>query len=71
MSEVIIYTKTGCPYCEAAVADFKKKGVAFKEVNVSINPEAKQLIKGCYNANKVPVIVHDGKLSEIGWQGGG
>ncbi len=71
MSDVIIYTKTGCPYCEAAVADFGKKGTAFKEVNVSVNPEAKRLIKERYHANKVPVIIRDGKLSEIGWQGGG
>ncbi len=71
MSEVIIYTKTGCPYCEAAMADFKKQGVAFREINVSQDPAAKKLIKEQYNAGKVPVIVRDGKLTEIGYRGGG
>jgi glutaredoxin 3 len=71
MSEVIIYTKIGCPYCQAAIADFMKKGVAFKEVNVSENPEAKKLVKERYNATKVPVIVREGQLVEIGFNGGG
>ena len=31
---VVIYTKSTCPYCHAAKALLKKKGVAFEEIGV-------------------------------------
>lgn len=71
MSDVVIYTKTGCPYCEAAKEQFQKEGVPFKEVNTSTDAEALAYIKQTLGAKKVPVIVRDGKLAEIGFQGGG
>jgi glutaredoxin len=33
---VIIYTKTGCPYCAAAKEYHVSKGVEFIEVNLSV-----------------------------------
>jgi len=71
MAEVIIYTKTGCPYCRKAMEDYKDKGINFEEVNTSENQEAKKVIKETYGASKVPVIVEDGKLVSIGYNGGG
>lgn len=71
MAEVVIYTKTGCPYCKKALAEYRAKGVHFKEINTTENPEAKRLVKEKYGANKVPVIVEDGKLVSIGYAGGG
>ncbi|EEG76082.1 glutaredoxin family protein [Dethiobacter alkaliphilus] len=71
MSEVIIYTKTGCPYCQAAIERYQKDGIPFREVNVGEDPKALQFIKESYGAQKVPVIVSDGSLVCIGFQGGG
>lgn len=71
MSELIIYTKTGCPYCQAAMDKFQKDGVSFTEVNITLDPQALRHIQENFNAKKVPVIVRDGELVEIGWQGGG
>jgi glutaredoxin 3 len=71
MSEVIIYTKVGCPYCRAAMEHYRKEGIHFKEVDVSSDPAAKTLIREQFSAAKVPVIVRDGKLVEIGFNGGG
>lgn len=71
MGEVIIYTKTGCPFCRKAMDDYKARGVAFKEVNTTENPEAKKMIKEKFGANRVPVIVEEGKLVSIGYNGGG
>ena len=36
--QVIICTMTSCPYCKAAKALLKKKGVVFEEVNLDENP---------------------------------
>ena len=35
MPSVLIYTKPWCPYCQAAKALLKGKGVAFEEIDVS------------------------------------
>ncbi|MDQ8029075.1 MAG: glutaredoxin 3 [Brevundimonas sp.] len=42
MAEVVLYTKPGCPYCIAAMALLKKKGVEFTEIVASNDPEKKQ-----------------------------
>lgn len=41
MAEVVIYTKPGCPYCTAAMALLKRKGVDFTEIVASRDPEIK------------------------------
>lgn len=41
MAEVVIYTKPGCPYCTAAMALLKRKGVDFTEIVASNDPEKK------------------------------
>lgn len=71
MSNLLIYTKTGCPYCKSAMEHYEKEGIPFTEVNVTIDSNAYKTIKEEFNATKVPVIVKDGQLMEIGFQGGG
>jgi glutaredoxin 3 len=71
MSGVVIYTKTGCPYCQKAVEDYKARGVEFKEVNTSLDTAAKQLVQDKFGARRVPVIVENGKLVSTGYNGGG
>lgn len=71
MSDIIIYTKTGCPYCMRAVDDYKAKGIPFREINTSEDAEAKRLIKEKYGVSRVPVIVEDDKVISAGYQGGG
>jgi len=71
MGDIIIYTKTGCPFCKKAVDDYKAKGVPFREINTSEDAEAKRLVKEKYGAGRVPVIVEDGKVISTGYQGGG
>lgn len=39
MKPVEIYTTPWCPYCHAAKALLRKKGVAFSEVDVSQDPD--------------------------------
>ena len=71
MAEVIIYTKTGCPFCSKAMDEYRSKGIPFKEVNTSLDSGAKDIVKEKYGATKVPVIVEDGKLVAVGFKGGG
>ncbi|MGI6647662.1 MAG: glutaredoxin family protein [Bacillota bacterium] len=66
MSETIIYTKTGCPYCARTVQEYKAKRIQFKEINTSQDQAARQLCREKYGASKVPVVVQDGKVIQIG-----
>lgn len=69
--EVIIYTKSGCPYCQQQLDDYRKKGISFKEVNTSQDRQALKMIKEVFKANKVPVTVKNGQLESIGYMGKG
>jgi glutaredoxin 3 len=70
MSEVTIYTKTGCPYCAAAKKHYTDQGIAYKEINIYDQPEMKEKILGLTGGEAiVPVIVGDGEL-KIGFGGG-
>lgn len=70
MSEVTIYTKTGCPYCAAARKHYRDEGIAFTEINVTENPEMKQKVLEITGGRRtVPVIVENGAVT-VGFGGG-
>ena len=41
MTDIVIYTKPGCPYCSAAKSLLDKKGAAFTEIVASNDPAKK------------------------------
>jgi glutaredoxin 3 len=70
VSDVTIYTKTGCPYCAAALKHYAEQGVAFEEINVSDRPEEKKtVLKLTGGKRMVPVIVEGGAV-KVGFGGG-
>jgi glutaredoxin 3 len=72
MSDVVIYTKPGCPYCAKAKAWYAEQGVAFTEKNAQDNREyRREMFSFSDNDPTVPVIVEGGKLKQIGWEGRG
>lgn len=71
MSELVLYTKDRCPFCKKAKEYYEKEGIEYKEINTSNDEEARQYAKEEYGAEKVPVIVKDGELEQIGFAGGG
>lgn len=44
MARIVIYTAQFCPYCVQAKRLLKQKGVAFDEVDVSNDPEQRQMM---------------------------
>lgn len=70
MSKVRVYTKVGCPHCAAAKDDFKKRGVAYEEIDVHTVPgAAEEAMKLAGGKKMVPVIVENGKVT-LGFLGG-
>lgn len=69
MSDLILYTKTGCPYCAAAVKHFTDEGRAFTEYNLMESPDKKpDMLKLSGGRSEVPVIV-DGDSVTVGFGG--
>jgi glutaredoxin len=66
-----VYIKEGCPYCEKQLEVFKRKNLEYKLYNVSVDPEALKRAREEYKADKVPVVVEDGTVKNIGFGGGG
>ncbi len=71
MAEFKIYTKEGCPFCGKAIDHYTEKGIEFEEINTTQDEEARQYAIKEYGAERVPVIVKDGELEQIGFGGGG
>jgi glutaredoxin 3 len=72
MSNVVIYTKPGCPYCAKAKEWYNAQGIHFLEKNAQDNREyRKEMFRFSNSDPTVPVIVIDGKLKQIGWEGRG
>ncbi len=69
-TERVLYVKEGCPYCARMAGELKKKGLDYREVDVSRDGAALREIKRKYKATQVPVFV-EGEQVTIGYQGGG
>lgn len=69
MPPVEIYTTRWCPYCHAAKALLRSKGVDFKEINVSGSAERQAMIARANGRYTVPQIfigsVHVGGCDDL------
>ncbi len=69
---VIIYTKPGCPHCAKALEHYTQQGIAFDDRNAQDNLHyRKEMFAYSDGDPTVPVIVENGKLKQIGWEGRG
>ncbi|HZS05154.1 MAG TPA: glutaredoxin [Blastocatellia bacterium] len=72
MAEVVIYTKPDCPYCAKAREWYTARGIQFTDKNAQDNREYRREMFRFSDGNPtVPVIVEDGRLKQIGWEGRG
>jgi glutaredoxin 3 len=69
MTEAIIYTKPGCPYCAAAKDDLQQKGIQYTEYNVKTDKAAlDQMLEQNGGRRHVPTIVVDNRVT-VGFHG--
>lgn len=70
MVEVVVYTRQWCGFCSAAKSLLSKKGIAFREVDATGDPEKKQeMIQRAGGRTTFPQIfigdVHVGGCDEL------
>ncbi len=63
MESVTMYTTTWCPDCSRAKAFLKKRGVAYREVNIEEDESAEEtVIKANNGKRKVPTLEVGGRF---------
>ena len=69
LSMVLIFGKDNCPYTQAAVEDYERRGVAAEYINVKKAPaDLERMLTFSRGQRRVPVIVEDEKV-KIGFGG--
>lgn len=61
MKKVTVYSKTQCPYCIQAKNLLASKGIAYEEINIEENQDARMFVLG-QGHRTVPQLYVDGSL---------
>ena len=69
MSETTIYTKPGCPYCAAAMADMTARGVPFRQIDALGDKTARAEMQRLSGGLNVPTIVYPDGSVTVGFDG--
>jgi len=69
MDETTIFTKPGCPYCAAAMADMTARGVPFRQVDAAGDPSARKRMRELTGGERVPTILHPDGSVTVGFDG--
>ena len=72
MANLELYGTRSCPYTQEMREWLEFRGTEFVEFDVDDDREARERIRALANGQRtVPILVEDGKISQIGWQGRG
>jgi len=67
----IIFTRPGCPFCDAAKLDLEARGIDYVEIDVYTSPGARdKLSELTGGTNVVPVVVEEDGEVRIAAGGG-
>ncbi|HNS51289.1 MAG TPA: glutaredoxin family protein [Anaerolineae bacterium] len=69
MQEVLLFTKQGCPHCAAAKEDFRRRGIAYRELDAQGDAEAlRRMLELNGGRRFVPTIVEGDRVT-VGFDG--
>jgi glutaredoxin len=72
VAKLELYGTRSCPYTQEMREWLEFRGTEFVEFDVDDDREARERIRALANGQRtVPILVEDGKISQIGWQGRG
>lgn len=72
MAKLELYGTRSCPYTQEMREWLEFRGMEFVEYDLDADREARERIRALANGQRtVPILVEDGKISQIGWQGRG
>ena len=72
MARLELYGTAGCPYTQELREWLEWTRRDFLEYDIEADPEARERLRSLDRShNTVPVLVEDGKVIQVGWQGRG
>lgn len=72
MAELELYGTRGCPYTQEMREWLDLKGSDYVEYDVEADPSALERMVALTGGQRtVPVLVEQGRVSQVGWQGRG
>lgn len=66
---LIIYTHPDCDASAEAKAEFKKSGISYKEIDVTLVPGAVEELEKLTGGEHVTPVIVDGETVSIGYNG--
>ncbi len=72
MPKIELYGTAACPYTQEMREWLEWKGRDYEEYDVDADPDALARMQTATGGQRtVPVLVEDGKVTHVGWQGRG
>ncbi len=72
MARIELFGSAGCEHTQTMREWLEWRGVAFVEYDVAVDPAARMRLRTLAPGQRlVPILVEDGTVSQIGWQGRG
>ena len=68
LDTILVFTADGCPHCRAVREDFDRRGVAYREINLSRQPEEMARLQELIWEHRLPVVADHERVS-IGFRG--
>ena len=68
LDTIFVFTADGCPHCRALCEDFDRRGVAYREINLSQEPDQIDRLRGMSWEHRLPVVADHERVS-IGFRG--
>jgi len=68
LDTVLVFTADGCPHCRALCEDFNRRRVAYREINLSRQPEEMERLRQLSWEHRLPVVADHERVS-IGFRG--
>lgn len=65
---MLVFVASGCPHCDALLADLDRRRVSYRAVDLRTHPEAVAELAGYTRERRVPVVV-DHEVVSIGFGG--
>ena len=68
---VLIYTHPDCGYSDAAKDEFLQSDVRFREIDLSVMPEAWEEVERLTGGRRITPVIVEGELVTVGLRGAG
>lgn len=66
---IVVYTHPDCAYSSAVKIDYNNRGIAFKEIDISVHPEAVPELERLAGGERITPVIVEGDKVTIGFNG--